>query len=112
MEIAKEIETIQTDVLVIGSGMAGLRAAIEARRSGLDVLLVDKSLLGGLPVPSMRAGWDLKFFRSICPTTEPARKRNSPTTSTAPLKRFLTRCSRKASPSDGVTPISTIRESS
>jgi succinate dehydrogenase/fumarate reductase flavoprotein subunit len=46
MEIAEEIETIHTDVLVIGSGMAGLRAAIEARRSGLEVLLVDKSLLG------------------------------------------------------------------
>jgi succinate dehydrogenase/fumarate reductase flavoprotein subunit len=37
---------IETDVLVIGSGMAGLRAAIEVRRSGLNALLVDKSLLG------------------------------------------------------------------
>lgn len=39
-------KAIETDVLVVGSGMAGLRAAIEARRSGLEVLLVDKSLLG------------------------------------------------------------------
>ncbi len=31
------------DVLVVGGGIAGLRAAIEARRSGLDVGLVSKS---------------------------------------------------------------------
>ena len=36
----------ETDVLVIGTGLAGLRAAIEARRSGQRVLLVDKSLIG------------------------------------------------------------------
>ena len=41
----KVIEKKQ-DILVIGSGVAGVRAAIEARNSGLDVLLVDKSLLG------------------------------------------------------------------
>ena len=46
MKISDPRNIIETDVLVIGSGMAGLRAAIEARRSGLDVLLVDKSLLG------------------------------------------------------------------
>jgi fumarate reductase (CoM/CoB) subunit A len=37
---------IKTDVLVIGSGGAGLRAAIEAREQGCDVLLVSKSALG------------------------------------------------------------------
>jgi len=42
----KDTIDMQTDVLVIGSGIAGVRAAIEAKRSGLDVLLVDKSLLG------------------------------------------------------------------
>lgn len=36
----------EKDVLVIGSGVAGVRAAIEARRLNLDVILVDKSLLG------------------------------------------------------------------
>ncbi len=41
-----ETKLVTTDVLVIGSGMAGLRAAIEAKRAGLDVLLVDKSVLG------------------------------------------------------------------
>ncbi len=37
---------ITTDVLVIGSGIAGLHAAIEAKKYGVDVLLVDKSVLG------------------------------------------------------------------
>ena len=46
LRAAPEIETIETDVLVIGTGGAGLRAAIEARRYGVDVLLVDKSLIG------------------------------------------------------------------
>lgn len=36
----------QTDVLVIGTGLAGLRAAIEARRFGPRVLLIDKALIG------------------------------------------------------------------
>jgi succinate dehydrogenase/fumarate reductase flavoprotein subunit len=33
------------DVLVIGSGLGGVRAAIEAKRAGLKTLLVDKSIL-------------------------------------------------------------------
>ncbi len=36
----------ETDVLVIGSGAAGMFAAIEAARSGCQVLLVDRSLIG------------------------------------------------------------------
>ena len=36
----------ETDVLVIGSGAAGMYAAIEAARSGCQVLLVDRSLIG------------------------------------------------------------------
>ena len=35
-----------TDVLVIGSGAAGMYAAIEAARGGCQVLLVDRSLIG------------------------------------------------------------------
>jgi succinate dehydrogenase/fumarate reductase flavoprotein subunit len=35
----------ESDVLVIGSGMGGVRAAIEAQRAGLKTLLVDKSIL-------------------------------------------------------------------
>lgn len=42
----KEFETHEHDVLVIGAGGAGLRAAIEASAEGLSVGLVCKSLLG------------------------------------------------------------------
>ena len=41
-----DYETFQHDVLVIGAGGAGLRAAIEASAAGLSVGLVCKSLLG------------------------------------------------------------------
>src|ERR1041385_2511494 len=41
-----EIQTIDHDVLVIGAGGAGLRAAIEASAHGVRVGLVCKSLLG------------------------------------------------------------------
>ena len=37
---------IDTDVLVIGSGAAGMYAAIEAARGGAQVLLADRSLIG------------------------------------------------------------------
>src|SRR5215213_9555287 len=37
---------IETDVLVIGSGAAGMYAAIEAAREGCTVLLADRSLIG------------------------------------------------------------------
>src|SRR2546430_14413512 len=41
-----EYETFEHDVLVIGAGGAGLRAAIEASAAGASVGLVCKSLLG------------------------------------------------------------------
>ena len=41
-----EYETFQHDVLVIGAGGAGLRAAIEASAAGVSVGLICKSLLG------------------------------------------------------------------
>ena len=37
---------MQTDVLVIGSGAAGMYAALAAARGGAEVLLVDRSLIG------------------------------------------------------------------
>lgn len=40
------VKVIDTDVLVIGSGAAGLRASIEARRQGVEVLLASKTLTG------------------------------------------------------------------
>src|SRR5215470_18420709 len=37
---------VETDVLIIGSGGAGMYAAIEAARSGCSVFLLDRSLIG------------------------------------------------------------------
>src|SRR5919199_4010184 len=37
---------LETDVLVIGAGGAGIYAAIEAAQSGANVLLADRSLIG------------------------------------------------------------------
>jgi len=44
--IAATYETVETDVLVLGAGGAGLRAAIAAAEAGAKVLVVCKSLLG------------------------------------------------------------------
>ncbi len=41
-----ELKTIEHDVVVIGAGGAGLRAAVECANAGLDVAIVCKSLLG------------------------------------------------------------------
>ncbi|HEX5045157.1 MAG TPA: fumarate reductase/succinate dehydrogenase flavoprotein subunit [Candidatus Polarisedimenticolaceae bacterium] len=41
-----EIRTVDCDVLVVGAGGAGLRAAIEASAAGTSVAVVSKSLLG------------------------------------------------------------------
>ena len=41
-----DYETHEHDVLVVGAGGAGLRAAIEASAAGMSVGLVCKSLLG------------------------------------------------------------------
>jgi len=46
MSAAPEYQTVEHDVLVIGAGGAGLRAAIEAASGGLSVGVVCKSLLG------------------------------------------------------------------
>lgn len=42
----KEIQTIEHDVVVVGAGGAGLRAAIECSAQGLNAGLICKSLLG------------------------------------------------------------------
>src|SRR5215212_8597809 len=44
--IMAEPVRIETDVLVVGSGAAGMYAAIEAARAGCRVLLIDRSLIG------------------------------------------------------------------
>ncbi|MFA5770674.1 MAG: FAD-binding protein [Patescibacteria group bacterium] len=42
----KIYKIIKTDILVIGAGGAGIRAAIEAKKSGLSVFLLGKEVLG------------------------------------------------------------------
>ncbi|MGA1488017.1 MAG: fumarate reductase/succinate dehydrogenase flavoprotein subunit [Planctomycetota bacterium] len=46
MRDINELQTIEHDVLVVGAGGAGLRAAIEASRLGLSTGVIMKSLLG------------------------------------------------------------------
>jgi succinate dehydrogenase/fumarate reductase flavoprotein subunit len=41
-----DLMRVDTDVLVIGSGAAGMYAAIEAARRGANVFLIDRSLIG------------------------------------------------------------------
>jgi succinate dehydrogenase / fumarate reductase flavoprotein subunit len=41
-----DVMRAETDVLVIGSGAAGMYAAIEAARRGAKVFLIDRSLIG------------------------------------------------------------------
>ena len=45
MEVS-EIQTFEHDVIVIGAGGAGLRAAIECSAQGLKTAVLSKSLLG------------------------------------------------------------------
>ena len=48
--------TVETDVLVIGGGAAGARAAIEARDQGARVLLVNKGFLGRTGITASTTG--------------------------------------------------------
>ena len=43
----RSLSTVRTDVLIIGGGLAGVAAALEASRHGASVILVDESRLGG-----------------------------------------------------------------
>ena len=42
----RDVMQTATDVLVIGSGAAGMYAAIEAARAGAQVFMIDRSLIG------------------------------------------------------------------
>jgi len=50
------MEELNTDVLVIGSGLAGLLSALEAERAGLRVLMVGNSPLEWGPNTSLANG--------------------------------------------------------
>ncbi|MBI4186688.1 MAG: FAD-binding protein [Chloroflexi bacterium] len=49
-------ETVNSDVLVLGAGIAGCFAAIKAREFGLDVVLVDKGNVGRSGLSPMMSG--------------------------------------------------------
>ncbi|MCG3189909.1 MAG: hypothetical protein LKCHEGNO_02448 [Burkholderiaceae bacterium] len=53
---------IQTDVLVIGAGMAGFFAAMKAKEQGLDVTLTDKAFAGKAGSTHFSEG-DIIYFR-------------------------------------------------
>ena len=57
----KEVR-LKTDVLVIGSGIAGMFAAIKAKEAGLDVILTDKGYVGRCGGSHYAEG-DIIFFR-------------------------------------------------
>ena len=51
------------DVVVIGSGAAGLAAAIEVKKAGKDVLIIERDKeLGGIAMQCIHAGFGLKEF--------------------------------------------------
>ena len=52
-----DYQTHDYDVIVIGAGGAGLRAAIEAQERGLRTALVCKSLLGKAHTVMAEGGW-------------------------------------------------------
>ena len=58
-----EIKTVNCDVLVIGGGETGIRAAVEAKRQGVEhVLLVTKGTFGeaGVMFSEITFGWDMQ----------------------------------------------------
>jgi fumarate reductase (CoM/CoB) subunit A len=54
-----KMETHSADILVIGGGAAGCRAAIEAASKGFKVILVDKTIFGHGGASGMHPAWDL-----------------------------------------------------
>ncbi len=54
---------IFTQIVVVGAGPAGLSAAIQLKRSGLEVLVVEKALPGGL----ISNGWNVENFPGMPP---------------------------------------------
>lgn len=54
----------ETEVLIIGGGAAGLASAIEAKKGGLDVLIIERALeLGGILLQCIHNGFGLKEFK-------------------------------------------------
>jgi len=56
------MEKIKTDVLIIGAGAAGIRAALAASGKGVDVLLTSKGKVGqwGSTSSPISRGWGIQ----------------------------------------------------
>jgi len=50
-------EVLKTDVLIVGGGIAGIRAAIECHKNGVDVTLMTKGAFGKDGAAVWMAGW-------------------------------------------------------
>lgn len=60
-------ELLQTDVLIIGAGGAGLRAAIETIKKGVDILIVTKEYLGGAHTSMAMGGLNVAIKKPATP---------------------------------------------
>ena len=52
-----QVNKVRTDVMVIGAGLAGIMAAIEASDSGSEVFLISKGPFGSDGAATWMAGW-------------------------------------------------------
>ncbi len=60
-------EILSTDVLIIGAGGAGLRAAIEAHNSGAKVLIITKEYMGGAHTSMAMGGINVAIKKPATP---------------------------------------------
>ena len=58
------MKEVQTDVAVIGGGPAGLAAALEAAKTGVRVLIIERDFeLGGILQQCIHNGFGLRYFK-------------------------------------------------
>jgi fumarate reductase (CoM/CoB) subunit A len=66
-----EIQQLETDVLIIGAGLAALRAAIEAQRSGVRVMMITKGIAGRAGSSAITSAGFTAAIREADPTDSP-----------------------------------------